>query len=323
MKNQTPLVSVIIPVYNTEDYVGACIESVLTQDYEPVEIIVVNDGSTDNSGSVIDSYAQSDSRIIPVHKDNEGPALAREAGINKALGKYILYLDSDDILLEGGISYLVCKAEESQAEVVAAPFYFCSSDEPDRQSMELDFEELSGIDYLRKILQGKAYWSVWSHFQRRSLSTDYPIETVPGILFGEDAIYMVQLLAHTRKVVSADKPILHYNRRSTSLCHREDIGESRYRSLRAYPVWIENYVVRNGLTSALEKDLPWLHLRMMFECLERGRFECVYVDMKRANRDLKRFPELEDGLTRRQRKLILAYGICRWWGNRYLRKYYK
>ncbi|MBO4251198.1 MAG: glycosyltransferase [Clostridia bacterium] len=91
-------ISVIIPVFNTEKYLGYCIDSVVNQNYKNLEIILIDDGSTDNSGKICDEYAKRDARIKVIHKQNEGVSVARNVGINNATGEYIHFIDSDDFL---------------------------------------------------------------------------------------------------------------------------------------------------------------------------------------------------------------------------------
>ena len=125
MNDQSPLVSIIIPVYNGEHYLDRCILSAVRQTYNNLEIIIVNDGSTDSSPDIIRKYKEQDDRLICIHKLNEGLVKARITGIASAHGKYVQYLDSDDALAENAIMLLVERAEGSQAEIVVAPFFFC------------------------------------------------------------------------------------------------------------------------------------------------------------------------------------------------------
>lgn len=92
------LISVIVPVYNVEKYVGKCIESIINQTYKNLEIILVDDGSSDNSGKICDGYAGIDSRIIVIHKKNAGLSEARNSGLDKASGEYVMFVDSDDYI---------------------------------------------------------------------------------------------------------------------------------------------------------------------------------------------------------------------------------
>lgn len=100
------LISVIIPVYNVEDYLKRCLDSVISQTYKKIEIILVDDGSSDNSGKICDYYAKLDSRIRVVHQANKGLSAARNEGIKAAHGEYICFVDSDDLILQDMVEYL-------------------------------------------------------------------------------------------------------------------------------------------------------------------------------------------------------------------------
>lgn len=100
------LISVIVPVYNVEKYLAECIESIIKQTYHNLEIILVNDGSTDSSEEIMHQYARLDSRIICISKKNGGPSSSRNAGLRTACGTYVIFIDSDDYLEEGMIEYL-------------------------------------------------------------------------------------------------------------------------------------------------------------------------------------------------------------------------
>ena len=110
-------VSVIVPVYNVEQYLARCLDTVLAQTYENLEVICVNDGSTDNSLNILEHYARFDSRIKIVNKENGGLGSARNAGIKEAEGKYILFLDSDDYIASFAVEHLVKNAEKNNADI--------------------------------------------------------------------------------------------------------------------------------------------------------------------------------------------------------------
>ncbi|MEG2514552.1 MAG: glycosyltransferase [Bacteroidaceae bacterium] len=321
VNHQSPLVSIIIPVYNSELYVEDCLQSAINQTYANLEIIIVNDGSTDGSASIIAKYADLDKRIVLINKQNEGLPLARRTGIDVAKGKYIQYLDSDDTLMEYAIECLVERAESTDADIVAAAFYFCDMGKPKKLSVALAFDELLGIAYLKEMLNLRAYWSVWSNFQRRSLFEDNKIEVVPHIYFGEDAILITQLLLNNPKVVSLNKPILNYNRISTSITHA--MNDNKYKNFRGHIVWIENYITEKGFAKEFERELAFQHLRNTFTCIYWKHFEDANKDMKGLIRSLKMFPELKEFLSKRERKIVLAYRISSWLGYLNLVRYNK
>ena len=111
----SPLVSVIVAIYNIEPYIRRCVDSVLAQDYQQLEIILVDDGSTDQCPAICDAYAQKDTRIKVIHKQNGGLSDARNAGLNVATGEYIGYVDGDDWIEPGMYGSMVRSCVEQQA----------------------------------------------------------------------------------------------------------------------------------------------------------------------------------------------------------------
>ena len=117
------LVSIIVPIYNREYYLVKCLESIIGQTYKNIEIILVDDGSTDDSGKICDVYAKKDKRIIVIHKKNEGVTLARIDGVNSAKGEFISFVDSDDYITSDCIQILVESQKIQDADVVAGQRY--------------------------------------------------------------------------------------------------------------------------------------------------------------------------------------------------------
>jgi glycosyltransferase involved in cell wall biosynthesis len=102
-----PLVSVVVPAYNVEKYIYECIKSILNQNYENIEIIIVDDGSTDNTGVIVDELALKDSRVIAIHQNNKGVSAARNRGMDMANGEFIVFVDSDDWISSDHVAYFV------------------------------------------------------------------------------------------------------------------------------------------------------------------------------------------------------------------------
>ena len=117
------LVSIILPIYNAEKYLERCLESIITQTYANIEIILINDGSTDNSINIIKEYAIKDSRIIIIDKENEGVSVARNIGILKARGKYICFVDADDYIEKSMIEKMKCCIDKENVDLVRINYY--------------------------------------------------------------------------------------------------------------------------------------------------------------------------------------------------------
>lgn len=118
-----PLVSIIVPVYNSEETLARCINSILDQQYRNIEVILVNDGSTDNSLNICREFAETDSRIIVIDKENTGVSDTRNRGIAQATGKYLHFVDSDDWIAENAVKVLVDRMQETGCDLVISGFY--------------------------------------------------------------------------------------------------------------------------------------------------------------------------------------------------------
>ena len=244
---------------------------------------------------------------------------ARKSGIDIATGKYIQYLDSDDIMHEDAITRLVNKAEETQADMVVAPFMFCYDGESHKSTF-FNFVELSGVEFLKNILLKKAYWCVWSKFHLRSLYQN-EIER-PDISFGEDVVLSTQLLLYLQKVVSVDYIIIDYNFTNTSMSHPANFDDKKYGDFVNYTIWIENYIDKKGLREEMKEALAHFHLENAFRRIYWKRFAGIRKEMKRLVNEMESYPCLINNLSKRERKIVNAYRVSGFWGDLKLR-YYK
>ena len=125
----TEKITVIVPVYNVENYLNKCLDSLINQTYKNLEIIVINDGSTDNSGTICQEYAQKDNRIVYIEKENGGLSDARNAGLDRMTGSYVTFVDSDDWIEQDYVEVLYNKLTEHQADVSVGNYYSYNEDE--------------------------------------------------------------------------------------------------------------------------------------------------------------------------------------------------
>lgn len=128
MTQKIPLVSIIVPVYQVKEYISECVESLLAQTYTNLEILLVDDGSTDGSGEICDEYAAKDSRVRVVHQENQGPSVARNTGLDYAKGEFVAFVDADDVALPDFIMTLYMLAEVHKADITACAYMECRSD---------------------------------------------------------------------------------------------------------------------------------------------------------------------------------------------------
>ena len=202
MKNQ-PLVSVIIPVFNVEKYLNECIDSVISQTYKNIEIILVDDGSTDSSGKICDIYAENNSNIKVIHKENGGQSVARNTGLDLAIGKYVFFIDSDDIVLCDAVEKLLNTAEKAKSDIVFFDAY-SFLDESQKQINQsyirkYKYNTENGIEVLEKMLERNEYHCVlWVMLFNREFLVNTGIRLIPDISYEDMAFtYMIMCLAKT------------------------------------------------------------------------------------------------------------------------------
>ena len=316
-----PLVSVVIPVYNREKTLDVCLGSAISQSYRNIEIIVVNDGSSDGSKSIIEKYAAEDSRVVLIDKAGEGKLMqVRKIGIEAARGKYIQYLDSDDTLREGAIDCLVNKAESTHADIVVAPFFYCE-DGILQKSLFFDFEELSGVNYLKGVMMWKAHWCVWSKFHLRSLYQNVIFS--PDIFLGEDVILSTQLLFYAKKVVPVYKEIVNYNFTSSSMSHFDSFNDAKYEDFKIYVKWFGDFMNTKGLADILKKEIAYFNMKAVQAQFDWKKIADVDKEMGKLVANIKLYPELSKALHRRERKLVALYRFSHWLGYQKLKCYGK
>lgn len=204
------LVSIIIPAYNVEQYLDECLETVINQSYKNIEIILINDGSTDNTDQICTEWEKRDLRIKYIKKENEGLGATRNRGIDIAKGNYIFFLDSDDWIELNAIEELIKIAKSTNADVVAANYF--EVDNVTKQSREIKF-----ISFIKKIIENDldkciylqyGFVMVWGKLYRREFLVNSKIY-MPSIPHEDNAIFpMVVFLSN--KIVHCDIPIYYY-----------------------------------------------------------------------------------------------------------------
>lgn len=214
MTSMQPLVSIIIPFYNVEDYLGECLESIVNQDYENLQIIAINDGSNDNSLVIMNSYVKTNTNWLVETIPNGGQSTARNTGLKYADGKYILFLDSDDKILPDTVSTCVKTMEKDDISIfLFAGQSFFTEKGMEKHSFNYDrkvYSQIKGIDFLERSLhQGNYIVQPCMYMFKKSCFTE--IEFYPDILH-EDNLFTTQLLINNNALVSSTDKILYLRR---------------------------------------------------------------------------------------------------------------
>lgn len=268
------MISVIIPVYNVEQYLPQCVESILAQTYQRLEIILVDDGSTDGSGRVCDELAQRDGRIRVIHKPNGGLSDARNAGTEACNGEFVFYLDSDDYLEQDAIMALACIQSESQANVVIGNYSYTYADHEDIAQPDTGtIQKFTRKEAISLLMQGKLQTFAWGKLIRADIAKRHPFPV--GKLF-EDHFWTHLVFQDCETVVYSSKPMVHYRQRGNSISYtfnlkRLDIIEGwRERIVflqQEYPDMVDAYLHRCAEDTV---SLAWLVLTRMRKNKKQG-----------------------------------------------------
>ena len=205
-------VSIIVPVYNVEKYLGHAIESALEQTYKNLQIILVDDGSTDNSGNICDEYKQKDRRIEVIHKENGGLSDARNKGLDIANGKYIMFLDSDDFFEPNAVKTMYKEIKEKNADFVIGNYINTDPDGEKWQNSIFDEKiynnfKLSITDYEKSFFVMNS--AVWNKIFKKEFIDKLNLRFIKG-LPAEDAIFTTYCFVNTDKVYYTKEVIYNY-----------------------------------------------------------------------------------------------------------------
>ncbi|MBM7635974.1 glycosyltransferase [Streptococcus saliviloxodontae] len=240
MEMNEELISIVVPVYNVSDYLKRCVESLMQQTYTNIEIILVNDGSTDASGEMCDELAASDSRITVVHQENGGLSAARNSGLRVAQGDYLMYVDSDDyIALDSCESFLpYC---DGQNDIILAD---CQKIDGDAVSYIEHTHATPGKVYhsrdfvIEAIKSNEWYAPACFNLYRRQFLIDNHLFFKQGILF-EDVQMLPRLYLAANKVVYLKKVFYHYIIRENSIMTSVQLDRNQKHSLQVYKDWFD------------------------------------------------------------------------------------
>lgn len=210
------MVSIIVPVYNVEDYLERCIKSILTQSYRNIELILVDDGSRDNSQEICNRYRDKDSRVTVVHQNNKGPAVARNVGIALSSGKYITFIDSDDYVSKDYVNCMLMVAETYDSDIVSCAYSFNES------QIEIDsnpciYKEYSSEEAIKTLMAERVLVTgpVVKLINKRIVSDDL----FPPELMHEDLAVVYKLFDKANRIIHLSNVMYYYQANPHSITH--------------------------------------------------------------------------------------------------------
>ena len=241
-------ISVIVPVYNTKKELPRCIESICKQTYKDLEIICIDDGSTDGSGQILEEFQAKDNRIQVIHKENGGESSARNTGLKMSVGEYIAFCDCDDWIDPDMYEVLAGELERERIDMAASGWY----KETDSSSQEIKNEQpvskqIFGRDellrylYRRDSYRGFAY--MWDKLYRREILKDKKGNWIlfrEDLRLGGDVLYLAEIALNVKRAKYVDRSFYHYYQRTESGCHTRDVNKL-HDWLKAYELVLQRF----------------------------------------------------------------------------------
>lgn len=260
-------ISVIVPVYNMEKYLVRCIESIQQQTYPNLEIICINDGSTDASGQILEEMAKKDSRLVIIHQENSGVSSARNAGLKRATGDYIGFVDSDDYIDRDMYRALIENIEVTGSDIAACGFSFdydgkivpATNQKPVPEGA-IPTKEFLKYVYERDVYKGVSGY-IYTRLYKKNLIKDenehLNIQFNEKAVIGEDHMFLAEVSLHSNMISYVNIPLYYYYQRSDSIMHDK---EKQIKSLS----WIlgYEYVIKLYKENNISDDIVGLVIRM-------------------------------------------------------------
>lgn len=239
IKKQSDLVSIIVPCYNIEKYVRRCINSILMQTYKNIEVLAVDDGSTDKTGHILEELAKKDERLIVTHYENGGPSVARNHGLDMIRGSYVMCVDGDDWIDKKMLESMILKAKTVKANLVVCNYflYYSADNQIIGDNKTDDIDSMSAEEAICKLFDGVLnYVSPWAKLYKSNLWTNlrYP----ENFTFGEDMFLAPILFDRAQNICYIKAPLYYYNQEGVSLV-RSDFNLNKLQMIKATKNWVD------------------------------------------------------------------------------------
>jgi len=277
MRDKSELISVIVPIYNAEKYLEKCLASITRQTYTCLEIILVDDGSNDQSKKICDSYAKKDERIQVIHKENQGVSAARNDGIKKATGDYIAFIDADDYIFPEYFDYLYVLLKKHDADIACCNLYKMWDTETvpifDDSEIEMVFTAEEALqDFLyNKNITGHPFLKL---YKRDLIGQLFFPEKM---YYGEDIFFVFHTLQKCRNVVYGSKVLYIYIQNDASATHNFNL-EKMVISWEMVQKEIMGYTTKNHMLLSAASSRLFVHAIMYCCAIGKGREQVAFRD---------------------------------------------
>lgn len=267
--NQQADISVIVPCYNADRYLSVCLESLKAQKRPQIEMIFIDDGSTDATGAILDAFARGEPRAQVIHIPNGGVSAARNRGLALATGRYIAFIDADDALEEGSLQRLYQQAVRSGAQITSANHTLFDMKKGQRVRVEVEPVVQQPLEIVKEIIHmHRIYNNLWNKLYERSLFDGLRLDE--GVRIGEDALLNLQLYLRARRVTHlADYTYVYRVHAASAMGSISGHGEAHQPMLRS----MSEILVREGVKELYFRD--FLQSCIWMDEKERGVLACM------------------------------------------------
>lgn len=313
-----PKFSVIVPAFNVEQYIDRCVTSVLNQTYSDFELIIIDDGSTDGSGKMLDDYSHFDSRIKVIHTQNQGQSAARNVGLEQCTGEYVYFCDADDWIEPFLLEKCLEKIESEQADIVRFQCFTHingiikdSGLDLARKSIHFETSDEKLSFLCRDVLKYKIGWELWSGIWRASIIKKHEIRFPKGINIAEDLYFFILNVFFGNNCSFIDEPMYHYCLRDDSTMGQAKgklrINDTNELALKLYEYLLESdikekfYYIHNAMIlNELNVVLPLLSKRgtsniFIHYLTEINNYKFFIEQTKNARKKLRHYYRKEFG----------------------------
>ena len=323
-----PQVSIIVPVYNVENYIERCLNSLVNQTFKDIEVITINDGSTDKSLELINKYVKEDIRVSVIDLGDEGVSYCRNLGIEKANGKYIMFVDSDDWIDFNMVEVMYKKAEENNIDLVMCSYIREFKDHSKKKIFNLPEEIIYKEDKVKNELLRKlvgpvkeelsnpemldALGTVWGKLYRADIFKENKINFVDLKEIGsaEDTLFNIFTFNYLKKVMFLNKPMYHYwrdNPKSVTSQYNSKLKEQR----KVFFKYISDFIKENNFEQVFEEAL---NNRICTSVLGLGLIECSKNNKISGINKIKNIKKIinEEYIRNAYKNLELKYFSIHW-----------
>ena len=278
-------ISIIIPVYNIKNHLEICLQSILSQTYQLLEVIVVDDGSSDGSEQLCDEYAEHDSRVRVIHQKNSGVSVARNRGIKLARGEYVTFVDGDDWLEANAIEVMVRELEASGADCIRTSYSVAKNKKtiaPSNEHIKTGIVDGSQLETLRyDVITGNIRCYSWLLAIKTSVLRSHSITFPKGISMMEDMWFYSDMLQHIKSIYLSDKITYNYAIHGQSATTSINGFEEKIDSI----LKVNKHVTQKGFSSSQCKNINAVHLATIMSMVmvraDRAKeMHTVYAMMK-------------------------------------------